>query len=102
MIYFLQCSVPHIEYMRGEKVYNRPINLGLCKSIEKSKFAWYPDNNGRAAIQFHGCDTEWVFNTPAERDAEFERILKITVGNAPSFYSMGAFVQGEGAAEKSS
>ena len=95
MIYFIQCSVPSITYLRGDTVYNRPVNLGVCKSIEKSRFAWYPDNTGRAAIQFHGCDTEWVFNNEAERDAEFERILKITVGSGPSVYSMGCFVKNE-------
>lgn len=61
--------------MRGEAVTNKPVNLDLCKSIGKSRFAWYPDNTGKPAIQFLGCDVEWVFDTESARDAEISRIV---------------------------
>jgi hypothetical protein len=77
MPYFITCIVPQIEYLRGETVKNNPINLDLCKSIEKTKFSWYPDNIGKPSITFNGCDSRWVFDRKQDRDTEFERITSI-------------------------
>ncbi|WP_373092552.1 hypothetical protein [Zhongshania sp.] len=74
MPYFAKCSLDSIVYMRGETVTNKPVNLALCKSIRKGKFAWYPDNCGRPSILFDGCGVEWAYNSESERDADFDRI----------------------------
>ena len=74
MPYFVKCSIESIRYMRGKIVKNRPVNLALCKSIGKGKFAWYPDNTGQPSIVFDGCDVEWAYNDEEERDSDFERL----------------------------
>lgn len=76
--YFITCYVESIIYRRGEKVVNKPVNLSLCKNISKTKYAWYPDNIGKPAITFDGCDTEWVYDKESDRDSDFLRIT----GNA--------------------
>ena len=73
---FIKCSLESFRYMRGEVVVNRPVNLMLCKSISKGTFAWYPDNEGKPSIVFHGCDVEWAYNSEKERNEDFERICK--------------------------
>lgn len=70
---FLKCSVESFEY-RSSAVQNKPVNLDLCTSLSKSKFAWYPDNTGRPSIKFNGCDTEWSYSSEEVRDAEFDLI----------------------------
>lgn len=75
--FFTQCSVPSIRYLRGQAIENLPINLSLCTAIKKFNFAWYPDNVGRPAIRFLGCDLEWVFDKDVDRDIEYDRILQI-------------------------
>jgi hypothetical protein len=78
MVYFVQCSVPSIVYRYGrDSVVNNPVNLALCRSLSKSRYHWYPDNVGKPSILFNGCDTEWVFKSEAERDAEFDRLASI-------------------------
>lgn len=74
---FVLSSVEGIYYMRGEFVENYPVNLNVCKSIRKSKFAWYPDNNGRPAISFIGCDIQWVYDNVEDRDREWDQLIKI-------------------------
>lgn len=71
---FITCSVESIDYRRGV-VTNKPVNLSLCKSVEKVKYAWYPDNEGKPAIRFNGCDVEWVYHYASERDADFQKII---------------------------
>lgn len=75
MAHFIKCSTPDITYLRGETVMNHAVNIDLCTKLRKSKLNWYPDNAGRSAIDFDGCDTKWAFETPAERDAEYDRII---------------------------
>lgn len=72
---FVTSSVESIKYLRGETVVNKPVNLSLCKSIEKGKFNWYPDNEGIPSIKFNGCDTQWVYNDEDTRNKDYE-ILK--------------------------
>ena len=72
--FFITCRVKEIIYLRGKKVVNNPVNLALCKTIEKTKYSWYPDNEGRCAIRFNGCDQEWVFDSKEDRDSEFSRL----------------------------
>lgn len=74
MAYFIKSSIDGITYRRGEFVRNDPVNIDLCKSISKEKFAWYPDNTGKPSIKFHGCKTEWVYDNKQDRDADFERV----------------------------
>jgi hypothetical protein len=78
MANFLECSVPSIEYLRGEIVKNDPVNLDRCKSIEKFQYRWYPDNTGKPAIKFKGCDVEWVYKSESQRDEDWQRIIKGT------------------------
>lgn len=75
MPHFLECSVPSIRYLRGEARENHAINIDLCKKIRKVQVRWYPDNQGKPAIAFDGCDAEWAFDTENERDAEYARII---------------------------
>lgn len=75
MVIFVECTLPSRPY-RSSKITNHAVNLALCTSIEKSRIHWYPDNEGIPSIRFKGCDVEWAFNTDAQRDAEFERIMK--------------------------
>ena len=71
---FIQPPIDHIEYMRGDKVYNHPVNISLCTSIRKGRLRWYPDNIGRPSIVFEGCDVEWVFNSEEHRDRTYDQI----------------------------
>lgn len=77
MAYFISCSVAQVKYLRGEIVKNNPVNLDLCKSIEKTKINWYPDNTGKPAISFNGCDAKWVFDNELDRDTELEKIASV-------------------------
>ncbi len=79
--FFITSKVNSIKYIKGAIVVNNPINISNCTSITKSRFAWYPDNTGRPAITFKGCEEEWVFDTEKDRDADFDRI------SSNSFYS---------------
>lgn len=77
---FITCATEKICYLRGEDVINNPVNISLCTSISKSKFAWYPDNDGRPAIKFHSCNVEWVYDNEDERDEEFKKISENIFG----------------------
>ena len=68
---FISPVIEEIKYLRGEMVKNYAINITLCKHLEKSNYAWYPDNNGLPSIKFIGCDAEWVFKNETDRDAEY-------------------------------
>ncbi|MDB5053483.1 MAG: hypothetical protein JWM44_1533 [Bacilli bacterium] len=72
--YFVTCSFESIVYRRGEKVTNKAVNLGLCKGISRTTFAWYPDNTGKPAITFDGCDIQWAYDKESDRDRDFLRI----------------------------
>ena len=74
---FVTSSIEGVKYMRGEFVKNYPVNLSLCKSIRKSKLAWYPDNTGKPAIAFDGCDIEWVYDSVEDRDREYNKLIDI-------------------------
>lgn len=75
-VHFIQCVRSEITY-RHSPVQNNPVNLALCKSIQKGRLIWYPDNEGLPTIKFNGCDTEWTFYKDEERDLEFEKIAKM-------------------------
>jgi hypothetical protein len=75
MAKFIECSIPSIKYLRGETVVNHAVNLDLCQKIRKTRLSWYPDNTGKPAIDFDGCDAKWTFNTEAERDGEYSRLV---------------------------
>ena len=74
MAMFIKCYQDSITYLRGEVVRNNPVNVSHCKQIRKGRFAWYPDNTGKASIVFEGCDVEWVYDTESARDEQFEEI----------------------------
>jgi len=74
MTHFIKCSLESFLYRRDNTVTNNPVNLSLCKSIKKGKFAWYPDNEGRPSIVFEGCDIEWSYGSEKERDKQFDDI----------------------------
>lgn len=80
-VHFIQCDTPQIIY-RHSPVQNNPVNLALCKSIEKGRLNWYPDNEGKPTIKFNGCDMEWTFYTDEERDLEFDKIASICPATA--------------------
>jgi len=75
--HFLDCSVPNITYLQGQKYINQTVNLGLCTSIGKMQVKWYPDNQGKPGIFFVGCDVQWAFDSEKDRDAEYSKIVSI-------------------------
>ena len=77
MAKFIECSVPSIKYLRGEMVVNHAVNLDHCYKVRKTKMSWYPDNTGKPSIDFDGCNAQWTFNTEAERDGEYTRIMQV-------------------------
>lgn len=80
-VYFIECSTPQINYLRGEIINNKPLNLANCISLEKKKFSWYPDNVGLPSISFYFQNKEeiWVYKSIQQRDADYQRILTIRV-----------------------
>lgn len=81
MTYFIQCTIPEIIY-RNSAVQNHAVNIDLCTSLHKLRFAWYPDNVGLPSIRFVGTDVEWVFKTVDDRNFEFDRIVFISQRHA--------------------
>jgi hypothetical protein len=77
MVYFVKCTTPEIKYLRGDVIVNSPVNLALCTELVKTREAWYPDNTGKPAIGFNGCNTKWVYATEKDRDADFEWLSSI-------------------------
>ncbi len=73
---FIKCSCENTEY-KGYKMHNSPINIELVTQVEKTQHAYYPDNEGTPAIQFHGIDKKWVYakNQTKQRDEDYERII---------------------------
>lgn len=78
--FFITCSLDSFTYLHGRTVTNKPVNLSLCSCIRKSKFAWYPDNEGKPGIVFEGCGVEWVYQTEKLRDFDFNRIARNEFG----------------------
>jgi hypothetical protein len=74
MAHFIECSVPQITYLRGEKIINPAVNIDLCTAVKKSRLAWYPDNTGKPSLQLMGCNVEWVYDTEEQQNADFCRI----------------------------
>lgn len=79
--YFVECSLPERSY-RQSVITNSAVNLSLCKQIRKSRISWYPDNKGIPSIEFVGCDAEWAYNTDAEREADYNRIISLNQDEA--------------------
>lgn len=70
------CGVARVTYLRGDIIVNRPVNMALVTKIEKTQTRWYPDNTGKPALSFFGVDETWTFDTVAERDAEYDRVIE--------------------------
>ena len=75
MANFIRPNVDSVTYLRGAVIENHPVNIDRCKRISKARENWYPDNTGKPAIKFHGCDCKWVFDTDEERDQQFDEIV---------------------------
>src|SRR5690606_27580879 len=75
---------------KGYDLQNKPVNISLCKSVEKKQYRIYPDNEGMPSITFHGNDVDWVFKTEGERDLNFERVLQV---NQPKQIEGGEVVE---------
>ncbi|MBP2494967.1 hypothetical protein ABID82_007172 [Methylobacterium sp. PvP062] len=67
--------IPSITYLGGTVRENMPVNMGLVEAISKSRMRWYPDNEGKPSILFHGTKVEWAFDTEEDRDCEYARIM---------------------------
>lgn len=76
---FIKPRIPIIKY-RGYSLYNNPVNLSLCQSVQKGRIS-YPDYTGVPCIKFLGCNTEWVYTSTEERDKDFEAITNNTYGD---------------------
>lgn len=72
--YFVAPAAEVVRY-RGRNVMNHPVNLSLCQSLQKARYAHYPDNVGIPSIKFIGCDVEWVYSEEEQRHADFERLI---------------------------
>lgn len=75
MARFVQPSVAFVSYLRGETIFNHPVNVDLCTQVRRSRERWYPDNKGKPSIVFEGCDAKWVYDSDKERDADYEHLL---------------------------
>ena len=75
--FFTVCATESIRYQNTD-FQNWPINLSLCMHIQKDKYSIYPDNVGRPAIKFIGCELSWIYNTEKDRDEDFDRIVRIS------------------------
>ena len=76
MSVFTLCPIQAFTYMRGEVVDNKPINMALVTHIKKTRFAWYPDNEGKPSIMFYPSTVEWAFHTEKERDDCYASLTK--------------------------
>jgi hypothetical protein len=76
---FFQPSVESVKYKDTDN-FNQPVNLWLVETFFKSKFAHYPDNDGKPSICliFHDVRVEWVYNTEEERDHDYARLLNVS------------------------
>ena len=74
--FFTVCATESLRY-RNRDFHNWPVNLSLCMHIQKDRYSIYPDNVGKPAIEFIGCELTWIYNTEKERDEDFDRILRI-------------------------
>jgi len=75
---FVLPYVKSCTYLRGEEAKNKAINLSLCIAIEKKRFKWHPDNQGKPCISFHfeqGKEESWVYDREEDRDRDFDRII---------------------------
>ena len=76
---YTTCTTSNVRY-RGGIIENIPLNLAVSSSMIKSKYGWISDP-GLPSIKFEFGATakngfhEWVFSTPEERDAEYQRLL---------------------------
>lgn len=71
--FFATCLVESVNY-NNNTLENVPVNLALCKSINKGKYSWYPDNIGLPSIEFGGCDITWIYADESTRNSDFMRI----------------------------
>lgn len=74
---FVYPYVAQVDY-RGIRE-NQPINVALVLTFSKAKYNYYPDNEGKPAINFKylgdkDCFHTWVFNTELERETELLRL----------------------------
>lgn len=76
MAKFIKCSCENTEY-KGYKMPNSPINIELVSQVEKIQEKYYPDNEGTAAILFHGIDKKWVYSKQQtkQRDNDYDKIV---------------------------
>lgn len=63
-MFFVRPDFEVVTYLRKENIINPFINLALVRSIEKTKYSWYPDNEGLPAIKFNFGENDsavWVY-----------------------------------------
>ena len=77
--HFVECRTPALVYMRGTEVRNKAVNLGLVATMDRKRFAWYPDNTGFPGIAFYGADgkeiAHWAYKHVSDRERQFTAIL---------------------------
>lgn len=77
--FFIKSSVGELNYLRGDLVINKPVNLSLCQTVHKDRLRWYPDNTGLPTINFkmmsEDRDVMWAYKTEQERDSDYEIIV---------------------------
>lgn len=58
---------------------NHAINLLNVISFIRSKYSWYPDNDGVPSIAFRMIGKEeslqWIFRSEQDRDAKYDELL---------------------------
>jgi len=75
MAKFIKPTIIEVICTRCKTIINKPVNIDLCKSLEKSTALWNLNSKGFPSIEFIGCNKKWIFNNESERDKEFERII---------------------------
>lgn len=74
MATFIVCSTPGTAYF-GKNVVNNPVNIDMCKYINKYQECWYSDKRGKPAIAFVGCGVIWMYDFEETRDADYFKII---------------------------
>lgn len=74
MAKFIKCSCKSLE-IESVTCNNKPVNIELVSSFEKSNALIISIGDYRPSIYFDGVDEEWTYPTEEERDKDYDEIL---------------------------
>ena len=78
---FIKSKQADWEYRQGRIISNNPINVSLIASFSRARLAWYPDNEGRPAIQFYNSAGEkmafWSYQYESGFQADWVMLMEL-------------------------